>query len=280
LSREHKFKKTDLELLYGKSAFANNSMGLIRFQKSSKPIPLRSTRSKFIKFDPSLCKECNNARSAEFDKAQAKVIEYYLQNEDLIKEQGFIDFQEIFNDAWDLELENFYKYFVKHVSSRLVDSGIEPSKNIIAYLNGEEDLMDIKFVFQIKPYKIGDEPNSIDHIYMGPLNIFAQKHLFMGQKITCVSGWYTIKQFSINYVHRKHLLRPGYCKTEGSKLVLEIVSYSQLVGVKHTLTPDGFDDDYADLMHRLEYHPFVGPNRASDHYDYIVEKEMPDNRLR
>ena len=211
LSKEHKFKKTDLDFLYGKSTCPKNErIALMKPAAGSNPIPIQSSKSDHLKFKKALCEDCNNSRSAGFDQAYEKVISYYLANDEVIKDRGWIDLESIFGDEWEKGKADFFRYCVKHICSRLIESNIQPSVNLINFLGDEEELRDIKFVFQIKNYKFGEYEDKIDHLYLGPLNMFGQHHLFIGEKLTSVASWYTIKQLSINYIFKKHNRQKSY----------------------------------------------------------------------
>lgn len=271
LSREHKYKKTDLDLLYGKSIYPKNDrIGLMRYKTDINPINIQSSTSNYLKFEGALCKKCNNSKSAKMDSAYTSVIQYYLNNELKIKESGYIDFISIFQGDWKEEKKNFYRYCVKHVCSRLVECKIKPSENLINFLNCTENLRDIKFVFQIKNYVIGEPENKIEQLYLGPFNFFCQNHLFVGKKLTSIVSWYTVKQFSINYLYKKYLLQDIDTISENSKLIIDIIEFNKLEGEIFDLNIESPFQSYGELIERLEYFPFEGLNKKMDHYNYLL----------
>ncbi len=273
LSREHKFKKTDLDLLYGKSAYPKNKrIALIKHTTSSNPIPIQSSKSDYLKFKKTLCENCNNSRSADFDKAYEKVISYYLENDKAIKSRGWVDMKCIFGDEWEREKGDFFRYCVKHVCSRLVESNIQPSVNLISFLNYKEELRDIKFVFQIKNYKFGEYEDRIDHLYLGPMNVFSQHHLFIGEKLTSVASWYTIKQLSINYVFKKYVIAKTDVVPSDQELIFDIIKYNELDERNFSLNKESMCSDYMKILEVMEYFPFDGANKKIDHYNYILNK--------
>jgi hypothetical protein len=272
LSREHKYKKTDFELLYGKSEFPKGQqMAIIRYAETNKPIIIQSSSSTHLKFEAALCTRCNNARSSKMDKAYTSVMKHYLQNEDLINNEGFIDFKSIFQDEWQRSKMDFYGYCVKHICSRLVEAGLSPSANLVGFLNGAENLRDVKFVLQIKNYFFGQGNNQIDSLYLGPFNIFEQDHLFIGRKMTAVASWYTFKQLSINYLFKKYLLDDTDIITKDSKLNIHRIDYRAMAGDNFNIDQENAFRGWGELKEMFEYYPFVGENKKIDHYNYLLE---------
>lgn len=274
LSREHKYKKTDIKFLYGDQFLQNEKLGLLRYETNNHLIQIQGVGSDLLKFQKSLCINCNTARSAKMDAAYTMLIEYYLNNENLIKDSGCIDFNLIFNDSWLENKISFYKYCVKHVGCRLVDGQISPSQNMINFLNDIEPLSDIKFVFQIKKYCIGEPENEIFHLYMGPLNKFVQKHLFIGKKITAVASWYTIKQFSINYLFRLGILNSSETYFDSPILSVDVINLVGLAGQQFNLNSDTAYQSYGELVEFMEYFPHNKETRKIDHYNYLMNHKI------
>jgi len=269
LSREHKYKKTDINLLYGSNFFQNDKLGLLRYRKSNELIKIHGPDSDYFKFQKSLCQNCNNARSAKMDSAYTKVIEFYLNNEQTIKGSKFIDFKMIFHDSWLEDKRNFYKYCLKHIGCRLVAANLSPSKNIVAFLNDDEPLKDVKIVFQLKQYFVGDPGDEVFHLYTGPLNRFEERHLIIGKKITAAASWYTLKQFSINYLYRLGILHSDKDIFSSSLINLDFVDFKAIEGQQFQIDSKEPQTSYGKLVEYMEYFPFNGVLQDLLHYQYL-----------
>lgn len=271
MSSEHKYKKTDINLLYGSNIFQNDKLGLVRYREKNQVIKIQGPDSNYLKFRKSLCLKCNNARSSNMDSAYTKVIEFYLNNEELVKESKCIDFRMIFPDSWVDNKRHFYKYCVKHIGCRLVEAKICPSTNMINFLNDVEPLKDIKLVFQLKQYFIGDLGDEIFHLFTGPLNRFEQKHLFIGKKITAASSWYTLKQFSINYLFRLGILPSDKNIFTSPILKLDSINFKSLEGQQFQFNSENPHVSFGDIVDYMEYYPFNGETQDLLHYNYLKE---------
>lgn len=269
LSREHKYKKTDVDSLYGNSFFQNDKLALVKYRTDNHALFIQGPDSELLKFKRSLCMKCNNSRSKQIDEAYAKVIDFYINNENLLKEKQVIDFADIFGNKWRENKVNFYKYCVKHIGCRLVDADISPSRNMIKFLDDSEPLKDIKLVFQLKYYFIGEPGDETPLLYTGPLNCFEQKHLFIGKKITCAASWYTIKQFSINYLFKLGILSSNVEMFSTPILILDPIRFNDLEG-KSFEHPDNYAK-YGKMVEYMEYYPFVGESRDVLHLKYLTE---------
>lgn len=271
LSREHVYKRTDLKQISKNPESGNDDkLGLWK-PKSNRLIEIQGLNSKYVKWQPSICEDCNNSKTKPFDLAYDKIIDYFQLNKDRIKKTTFIDFSNISEDWTSLKVD-FVKYCVKHVGCRLFDCNIQPTKNMSNFLLGNEDLTDIKFVFQLKSYYF----DSLDkrQIYLGPLVPFEQNHLIIGNKMTSVTGWYSFNELSINYLVKMKEFNYSTEATVSKYLKLDAINYSALDNKK-------FDDileqtTYDKLLEFLEYFPFTGENQKIDHYNYI--KNYNNNR--
>ena len=136
-SREHKWKKSELNALYGGDISKNYPLTWMDDAGNSKQV--QGPNSVAVKFEASLCQNCNNARSQPFDRAYDQWIGYVSENYDQIIQRSYIDLREIVDPA---EVEGFRlglaRYFVKHVCCRVADksAGKVPEK-ALSFLNGE-----------------------------------------------------------------------------------------------------------------------------------------------
>jgi len=116
---EHALKKTDIVRAYGKGSYYNlNEKQPIHF-KNGKETKLQGANSNVIKNPKDLCKQCNNTLSQPYDRAYDKLIEYVVNNSELILERRFIDFEEIYGEDFPTQQTNLFKYFIKSFGCRI-----------------------------------------------------------------------------------------------------------------------------------------------------------------
>ncbi|WP_236970968.1 hypothetical protein [Membranihabitans marinus] len=266
LSREHKYKKTDLELLYGKDYTINKKISKIAFRTERKGKFLQSSSSTHAKFRRCLCIDCNGRKSQNADKAYQKLIEYYYDNQIKLIKDGEISLRSIFSNEWEEGIRNVHRYIAKHIGCRIAELGFLPSKNLIDFLNGNPTCEDLKIVLQIKPYQFGEIENPIECIFLGPfipVNCSPNKNKDV---ITSFLGWYTFVNFSWNYLHE-----PGIGKSNMTKEIikLDIIDFKDSEVLEISLKEETFERDWALGLEKIEYYPFLGNNRDLDLYDYI-----------
>src|SRR5436309_11617094 len=90
-SREHVIKKTDLVRAYGKGSFSSESGPA--HVKDGKIKVLQGPDSARVKYQSSLCQDCNGTFTQPFDFAYDLFINWVLQNEESVLRCRFIDFQ-------------------------------------------------------------------------------------------------------------------------------------------------------------------------------------------
>ena len=136
LTREHKEKKTDVELLHGNRYIDGNQIAHIKYRTENKPTYLQGSDSKRLKFEKNLCKKCNGSTSQPFDKAYEQFMNYFQENRKTIINSQIINLKEIFGDRWESGIHNIHKYIGKHIGCRLAENGYLPTSNLLKYLNG------------------------------------------------------------------------------------------------------------------------------------------------
>jgi hypothetical protein len=153
-SREHKFKRSDLVREHGRGELRGERT-IIRVGGSGER-ETRSTRSDVLKFTPSLCTQCNNARSQPADRAYDRFIEWILANEKQVLADRRVDLEAIFGPTWPSESENVHRYFVKHALCRIVEShpgpgDVELPADALAFLDGDALPESLACNFWIEP---------------------------------------------------------------------------------------------------------------------------------
>jgi hypothetical protein len=149
LSKEHKYKKSDIKREYYKDVKegATINLGLYEISNlSKKGMPIQGPNSKVVKFKANLCQKCNNERSQEFDKSYDKLISFLKLNETKTLENPKISMRDIFGLNWRAEKEYFIKYFIKNLGCLLSEVNIEVPKNIIDFLDMKLNLPYLEIV--------------------------------------------------------------------------------------------------------------------------------------
>lgn len=112
-SREHKFKDSDLRRNYGKKG-----SGLLVSEAS--PRPFQNHKDDLLKFEPVLCKRCNNERTQQHDLAYDDYVEYIGSHYADVRAQGAIDFSGVFEDNWQVRRLHLMRYFAKHAGCKIM----------------------------------------------------------------------------------------------------------------------------------------------------------------
>lgn len=271
LTGEHKMKKTELELLYGKVYPKDNLINHIKYKTEYKGKNIQSSGSNRVKFQQNICKTCNGSKSQKFDLAYQKMIEYYYQNRNEIKKSSLIDLEEVFGGDWYNEYLNVERYIGKHLGCRLAEIGFIPTANLISFLEGKEENRDLKIVFQIKPYLFGDSEDPIVSIFMGPANLINNSKIKDEGIITSFAGWYTIANFTWNYLHEQNVVSDR----KNNKIVkIDLVDYSGFGGLKFALSGEYIMQDWSDILDKLEYYPFEQGSKEMEHYNYLKDIKL------
>lgn len=93
--------------------------------------------SKIVKFSPTMCQNCNNARSQPFDVAYDKFVAYMSAHEATIATDRRFRFSDIYGVDWAVERVNLIKYWVKHVCCMAAENGMQIPPDLTAYLDNE-----------------------------------------------------------------------------------------------------------------------------------------------
>lgn len=134
-SREHKWKKSEIKAMYGPAA--SESYPLMWFGDDSMPKAVQGPDSDLMKFEKSLCKDCNSSRSQPFDLAYDQWIEYITANYDHITEVRTVDLDDVAPGGEEEFRLNLAKYFAKHIGCRVADNAGRVPESLVRFLNGE-----------------------------------------------------------------------------------------------------------------------------------------------
>jgi uncharacterized membrane protein YcgQ (UPF0703/DUF1980 family) len=271
LTGEHKIKKTELEMLYGKVYPKGNLINHIKYKTESNGRNIQSSTSKRVKFQKNLCKRCNGSKSQKFDTAYQALIEYYYQNRNEVKESKSINLEKVFGDNWFNEYLNVERYIGKHLGCRLAEIGFIPTENLIAFLEGSEENKDLKVLFQIKPYFFGKTDDPMDSIFLGPANPINNSIIKTKGLVTSLSGWCTIANFTWNYLHEQNISNG---RRINKVLKIDMVDYSGIDEVSFSLNEETLMRDWSKILDRLEYYPYEHGDKNIEHYKYMKSGKL------
>lgn len=96
---------------------------------------LRGPNANAIKFPPSLCRNCNNARSAPFDEAYDTFTARIWVDPDHFRGR-WLNWRTIFDDDAELQTWNLCRYYVKNFACRIAETGFDVPTEMVAFLNG------------------------------------------------------------------------------------------------------------------------------------------------
>jgi len=265
LTGEHKFKKKDLERLYGKGVdFRTSDVNLIDYRSNKTSKRLQSAKSIFAQFEKSLCPNCNNSKSQPFDLAYDTLIEYYFANQEQITRDKFIDLSQCYGENWLDKKESLSKYIIKHIGCRLSEHNYLPFESTIDYLNGADSINHVKIILQIKQYNALEIPT----IFKGPFILIS--HLQDRSEITSVCSWFTVKNITFNYIYEWDISNNK--SSNLSNLPIGIVDFSTFPKKSFTINTKNLPFDFAQLIEELEFFPFTANIDELNIYNYFKNK--------
>ena len=120
-SREHIIKRSDIKRVYGRGSYRGDRAPV--HVKNGVLSYIQGSDSRILKYDKSLCSECNVKFTQPFDLAYEKFCKYVFENEQLILHKRYIDFFDVYGNDFEAGQRDLYKYFAKSFGCRLVDAG-------------------------------------------------------------------------------------------------------------------------------------------------------------
>jgi hypothetical protein len=148
-SREHKFKRRDLDLAIGKGSWHGRIAAHRRPGEESFSYP-NSSRSNSLKFQPVLCSNCNSERSQPIDRAYDRFADYVRAYGRELYRTQCLDWGEVFDHDWELGRDNVTRYWVKHIACRLAELGIPIEPAMVAFLDGAGPLTHLGLSMEIR----------------------------------------------------------------------------------------------------------------------------------
>lgn len=225
-SSEHKIKRSDIIQSYGNKNYQNIPEHPVHYVDGVLN-KVQGSNSKYIKYSNDLCSKCNNEMTQPFDKAYSIFSNYIYNNKELIWNKRMINFHHIYEDEFELQQKNLFKYFVKSFCCRLNDAGL-PIPNDLKEL--------LPFDFFVTRLQISFSVLEVMNKFP---NDFTNGFFHLGNLYTTTSNGYLWKQV-INYlvINFFYLANP-----EGEKGYPWIADNQFLyLGSIETFTQDEWDD--------------------------------------
>jgi len=99
---------------------------------------IRGPKSKAVKFERSMCANCNNARSQSFDQSYSDFLNYVLAKTWKFEEEPVIRWDEIYIGK-DSDQRHLARYLINNFSCRAVEMGIVIPDDWISFMNFSDD---------------------------------------------------------------------------------------------------------------------------------------------
>jgi hypothetical protein len=154
-SGEHKIKKSSLVKIY-KNNFDNKEM-LYCNEDNNCMVKLPGANSKKLKYQNTICTDCNNAKTQDFDLAYDIFFDYCIQNLKIIFQKRVIDFFDVYGDSFPKQQTDLFKYFVKLFGCDLYKNGRDVPFDLIELLDKENFQTALQISFTIDESKIEEE---------------------------------------------------------------------------------------------------------------------------
>lgn len=148
-SREHKFKRRDLDLAIGKCSWQGQIAAHRRPGEDGFSYP-NSSRSNSLKFQPVLCGRCNSERSQPIDRAYDRFADFVRANGPELYRTQRLDWGRVFDHQWKVGRDDVTRYWVKHIACRLAELGIPIEPALVAFLDGSAPLAHLSLALEIR----------------------------------------------------------------------------------------------------------------------------------
>lgn len=199
LSREHKYKKSELVREYGGCRYKKN---VIIAGNGKKDMWFKGPNCLEAKFKPNLCKKCNNSDSRDIDIAYDVFQKYLKSNIAELTNNRCLDLNNIFAADVNKNKMNLIRYLVKHVCCRLAEANIYIEDEVVSFLNGGYLLPYITFRFEIAidAYRMHQKISSLNeksHFSLGGMQCISNK---TSNRARNINSYFQYRWFRISYL--------------------------------------------------------------------------------
>ena len=202
-SSEHIFKARDLQRLYG-GADPSPENWPYHFKSDKHPGRLKGTDAQRAKYPKIMCRECNNARTSDFDRAYDALSDYLMAKQ-LDQDLDAIDFQEVFGSDYVAKLDLLKRYLVKSLGCRIIVTEYLMPVDFPKPLTGK-NLERLTFsICRHNPFKgLGEAADEGMAGMLGKGNLLGQysrsHHEKTGERLLLTALWWeNLGLFQINY---------------------------------------------------------------------------------
>jgi len=144
---EHKIKKSLLVALHGAGPYIDASA--LAHIKNGAASPLQGPGSKRVKYENSLCADCNSSRTQSYDRAFDKFFAFVIHNEDYVLKHRVIDFFDVYGESFPVDQLNLFKYFVKLLGCDLREHGYAVPGDLVSLLGQDIFQTGLKVSFAV-----------------------------------------------------------------------------------------------------------------------------------
>jgi hypothetical protein len=201
-SREHIFKAADLRRLFGSNRYAPDNLPF-HFAVGG-PGRIQGPKSDRVKYPRLICLDCNNQRTALFDRAYDELSSWFAKSQ----EGGgaaSLNFSEVFGSNWVERIEHLRRYCAKALGCRIVAAGCKLPDYFPNPVSG--DNLDILAISVCRTQPFRSLPNYESDLFtdlLGKGDLLAnisRSHLeTTGEReIRSAVWWENVGHFQINY---------------------------------------------------------------------------------
>jgi hypothetical protein len=126
-TREHRSKRSDIKAQLGDKG------PLYHHNDQRRNFKLQSANARLLKFEPSLCQDCNSTRTQPHDRAWQHLSAALLTRTPPLKNGDIIRTNRIFKYNTSLEMIKVHLFFVKWLGCQIVESAIPITPPIDTY---------------------------------------------------------------------------------------------------------------------------------------------------
>jgi hypothetical protein len=91
-----------------------------------------------VRWRKNLCANCNNAKSQLLDRSYDIFEAFLVAHIDDMTHWAWLDWRNVYGDAWEREARNLARYFAKQMGCMLASQQLPVPQELVAFLDGEE----------------------------------------------------------------------------------------------------------------------------------------------
>lgn len=119
---EHRYPRAVFGMIHGSGGYDAGQRPLL-VVSGRRPYELKSDNVKAIKYDRSLCGNCNNSRSQPYDYALRRFSQYIYASGSSVLDMKSLDFKQIYGDRYSVEVDGLIRAFAKDMGCMIRETG-------------------------------------------------------------------------------------------------------------------------------------------------------------